>query len=296
MKYNCLHIGQYLILVFLISAFYSCEKEIEDNIYTIESKIWVNALVGTNDTVRIYLGTTSGMNSGDVARYRDDATINLFVNSGTSKELEYKSDLNSVSKGYYYYPRLSQAKPGDSLRFEAWINGTGFKNIVGETYIPYPVIIDTLKHTSQVDLINNKLLINFKIILDSLIKNEDEKYFELKLRNNIFSDINVEQPTEIEIISNYNNLNFSYGQSWNEGLQSILVDYSEVVGNVLDVSFCIDDKSHKNIIETELRTITKEYYFYCKALDNGSITKSNVSNGSGIFAGFSSSVKTQKVK
>ena len=256
----------------------------------------MNALVGTNDTVRIYLGTTSGMNSGDVARYRDDATIYLYVNSGTSKELEYRADPNYPSKGYYYYPRLSQAKPGDSLRFEAWINGTEFENIVGETYIPYPVNIDTLIHTSQVDPINNKLNIKVKIVLDSLSKNEEDKYFELQIKNNKYSDIEQEYPTEIENISNYNNLNFSYGQSWNEGLQAILVDYSEVEDNILEVSFCIDDKSHKNYIEAELKTVTKEYYIYSKALDNGSITKSNVSNGSGIFAGFSRSVKAQKVK
>lgn len=296
MRNKSLHIGQFLILIILISFFQACEKDIQDNLYKTESKIWVNALVGTNDTVRIYLGTTSGMNSGDIARYRDDAIINLYVNSSTSKELEYKSDPNYPSKGYYYYPRLSQAKPGDSLRFEAWINGTEFENIAGETYIPFPVEIDTLIHTSQVDPINNKLNIKLKIVLDSLSKLEDNKFFELKIKNNKYADINQKFPTEVESISNYNNLNFSYGQSWNEGLQAILINYNEVEKNILEVSFSIDDKSHKNLIEAELRTITKEYYQYSKALDNGSITKSNVINGSGIFAGFSSSVKTKKVK
>lgn len=83
---------------------------------------------------------------------------------------------------------------------------------------------------------------------------------------------------------------------WNERLNSIFIDYEQVGGQELGVSFEIADNSFRNNLEVELRTISKEYFEYCKAIDSGFSGQSNIKNGSGIFTGYSRSSKTITLK
>jgi len=292
LKNNVLHISYYLILVLSISLFSSCEEDLTNGIEKDESKIWVNAVVSINDTVRIYLGNTSGINSGDLARYRSDAKVKLSVNSGFEKELIYKKVPNSSYRGYYYSDRLENTKPGDSLHFEARIEGSNFKSIEGDTYIPNLVAFEINDLTKVID--GDKILIFLELLIDE--NNGSGKYFELKFKNFSYAEETKKMPSGIENITALNNLSISYGQTWNEKLKSVLIEKSKVIDNKLNVSFEIENNSIGNILEIEFRTVTKDYFYYFKALDGGNVIASNIKNGAGIFAGFSKSIKTIEVK
>lgn len=277
-----------LLLIFSF-LFSSCYNEVEGDIFSTPSKIWVNAVIGTDDTVKVFLGVTSGMNSGVTAKYRDDATVNLYVNdSDIPKRLVYKR-LNSY-KGFYFYPRLSNAKPGDSLRFTGWIEGENYEKIEAKTYIPLLVEIDSIKLSKKSGLNYDKMKINLELGLDT-VGIKDNRYFELNIRNIMYMD-DPKIPVCTQNICALDNLILSYGMYWMESRNSILIDYSLINDDRLLFSFNIKDNYNKNSLELKLKTITKDYFDYIKAIDNGTIVNSNIANGSGIFTGYSESVKT----
>jgi hypothetical protein len=296
LNYRSYYINFTLILYILIYC-NACEDNTDDNIFKTDSTIWVNAIIGTEDSVKIYLGSTSGMNSGDLAQFRDDATVHLFINNSSSPNL-LRYNVDSDLKGYYYYPRLANVRPGDSLSFKARIEGSEFKEIAGKTRFPFPVLISSLKVNSVANLFNNKRKIDLTVFLDSASFDNNKKYFELKIQNQMFTEKDdfPGTPSQVETINVLNNINIPYGMVWNERLNSIFIDYEQVMGKDIGVSFEITDNSFKNNIEIELRTISKEYYEYCKAIDSGFSGISNIKNGSGIFTGFSRSSKTITLK
>lgn len=269
----------------------SCEKEVNGIMEPTNSKIWINGVISTNDTVRIYIGTTSGMNSGDFAKYRDDATILLQLNGFAEKELEFKRE--SASKGYYFADRLQNTKPGDTLKFRAFILNDTFIEVSGKTYIPSPV---HLRSEMNAFKYKEKIKVDLSLLFDENILKKD-KFFELKLLNYKYSSIDKSDPSEIEAISILNELEYPYGFTWNEKLKSFLIDQSKL--NSVDISklsFVIKDESFGNDLVVKLSTITKDYYQYTKALDNGSVSKGNILNGVGIFSGYSTAYNKISIK
>ena len=293
-----IHIDILIIISFIIFLA-SCETGVERNLFISKSAIWVDGVIGTDDTVKIFLGTTSGMNSGDIAEFRDDATVNLYINNTTIPVLlTYKFELHAFSKGYYFYPRLGNVKPGDSLYFKASIDNSKFKPIEAKAFFPSPVLIEELNLKSVNNTYSNNRSVNLRIKLDSSSITDASKYLILTLRNLKYSafDTIKKSPGIIETINSLNNISFSNGMSWNERLNSVLIDISHLKENVLPLSFTIDDLSVKNDLEIDLKTISKDYYLYCKALDNGDVGLTNVSNGAGIITGYSNSVKKVSIK
>lgn len=296
LKYRSYYIN-FILILFIVICCNACEDNIEENIFKTDSTIWVNAIIGTEDSVKIYLGNTSGMNSGDLAQFRNDATVHLFINNSSSPNL-LRYNLDSELKGYYYYPRLANVRPGDSLSFKAWIEDSDFMEIEGKTTFPFPVLISKLDINYVSNLFNNKKEIDLTVLLDSSSIDNNKKYFELKIRNQMFTEKDNFPgfPSQVETINVLNNINIPFGMLWNERLNSIFIDYEQVGGQELGVSFEIADNSFRNNLEVELRTISKEYFEYCKAIDSGFSGQSNIKNGSGIFTGYSRSSKTITLK
>ena len=152
-----------MILIILMSNIQSCEVDLSGTVRQEESKIWVKAIVGVNDVVKIYVGNTSGLNSDDKAEYRDDAIVKLKVNSGSYQKLNYKIDPKSSYKGYYFSNRLENAFEGDTLCFIAWIPGSEFDTVKGKTYIPEIPNINApeIKPT----IVNGDFLVDFEMNL-----------------------------------------------------------------------------------------------------------------------------------
>ncbi len=292
MKGKFIHIFNVTILVFLILILHSCEVDLSNTIRATDSKIWVNAIVGVNDTVRIYIGNTSGLNSGDKAQYRNDAVVKLRVNQGLEKNLKYRIDPKSPYRGYYYTRRLENSAEGDTLRFISWIPDSDFDTVKGETIIPAPPLFSdpVLKSSYENGSILNSLDINLK---DS---SDIKGFYEINLRSLNYSDINSEMPTKVEDISLLNDLKLPYGLTWNEKLNSILIDYRDLETDSLHINFRVKNNYSKINLSFIIKKVTKEYYDYFKALDGGSVVNSNIVNGSGIFAGYSKYSKEIKIK
>ncbi|HHB51753.1 MAG TPA: DUF4249 family protein [Saprospiraceae bacterium] len=284
---NKVYIGFIYIISFSIFIFASCEKEIDNSVFYRPSKIWINSNIKTNDTVKIYLGTTSGMNSGEIAKYRDDAEIELFVNSSEiPKKLIYKKE--SDTKGFYFYPRLSNAKPGDSLSFIAEIDGSDFGVVTGSTTIPKPVKIDTCYFATESKPVINERFVNLTIKLDTFQIKRDV-FLQLKILNNIFykSGYNPKMPNAVERVDTKNNLVLGYGLYWNSSTNTILANPELLTNNEISLTFVVDDQYFKNELSLELNTINKSYFDYIRAVDNGNVIKTNISHGLGVFSGYS---------
>jgi hypothetical protein len=290
----------YFIFISIISIlFTACEDSVDDNIFNRNSKIWVDAVICNEDTVKLFVGTTSGMNSGNTAEYRSDAHIDLFVNdSEIPLPLKFKNINDPIKKGYYYYPRLTNVKVGDSLRFKAFIENSDFLPVQGKTTFPAPVRIAEIKLNATANPYNKKRKIVLDILLDTNQLNKTSGYMELKFYNEIYSKIDSlsEIPEKIEIINSLNNIDLKEGIVWNEKFQSVFFDCRDLDNSDFKVSFWINDEFVKNNIRLELRTIYKDYFQYCRAIDAGSIGNSNIINGAGIFTGISKDSKTIKVK
>jgi hypothetical protein len=289
----------FLIISVFTILFSSCEDNIDENIFTKNSKIWIDAVICTDDTVKLFIGTTSGMNSGNKAEYRTDADIDLFINdSDIPLPLKFKTINDPIKKGFYYYPRLTNVKIGDSLRFKASIENSDFLAVEGKTVFPAPVKIFDIKSIVTANQYNKKRKVNLDILLDTNQLYNSSGYLELKLYNDIYfnNDSISEIPGKIDIINSLNNIELDEGLIWNEQFQSVFIDIKELANPNIKVSFWINDEFHKNTIGLELRTIYKDYFLYCRSIDTGSIGISNILNGSGIFTGFSRDIKTIRVK
>jgi len=293
LRSRAIHIFYITILFILISVLDSCEVDLSDTIRPVDSKIWVNAVVGIGNPVKIYIGNTSGVNSGDKAEYRDDAVVKLKVNSGSYNKLMYKIDPKSSYKGYYHYGRLENAAEGDTLSFKCWIPGFDFDTVKGVTYIPQkPVMPDPDVATTITP--SGDFLVDIDVnIQDSLVKG---KYFEIRLRELKYSDINSEDPSVESNVTLLNDLKLSYGLNWNERLNSTLFDYNNIEDGNLHLKFKVRNNFSAIKINFELRAITKDYFDYFKALDGGTIVKSNIINGSGIFSGYAKCTKKITIK
>lgn len=291
---------KYFIYFFtLISIFlFSCEDEFSaDNIEIQKSKIWIDGVVGTDDTIKLFLGTTSGLNSKDIAEYKDNALINLFVNSDNIPiKLKYKKDLHYKSGGFYYYPRLANAFPGDTISFTGWIPGSKFDTVSAETLIPNPVNLNDVKCTNTNDYIKNVSKVSLEVGLDTSKITEVNRYLELYLTDYKYENDILSTPSSIIIIDVQNDLDLSDGLSWNSSKSSILIDRNLIKNNRFSVNFIISKKSGKDKIELKLKTISSDYYKYSKALDNSSLDISNINNGYGIFSGYSKVTKSILLK
>ncbi len=290
----------YFLFISIFSIlFFACEDTIDENIFTKNSKIWIDAVICTEDTVKLYVGTTSGMNSGNIAEYRTDVQIDLFVNdSEIPLPLKFKKINDPLKKGFYYYPRLTNVKIGDSLSFKARIENSDFIAVEGKTVFPSPVRISEIKSNVLLNQYNKKRKIDLEILLDTNQLRKSSGFLELKLYNFIYfnQDSLSEIPDKIEIINTLNNIDVNEGLVWNEQFQSVFIDCREYNNSKLKVSFWINDDFLRNNIRLELRTIYRDYFQYCRSIDNGSTGTSNIMNGSGIFTGFSRDINIIKVK
>lgn len=298
MIFKTYYINFIFISIFTI-LFEACEDSIDNDIFNRNSKIWIDAVICTEDTVKLFVGTTSGMNSGNTAEYRTDARVDLYVNdSDIPLPLKFKNLNDPVKKGFYFYPRLTNVKVGDSLRFKANIENSDLLPVQGKTTFPAPVRIAEIKSTVTANPYNKKRKIELDILLDTNQLKNSSGYMELKFYNEIYSkkDTLSELPEKIEIINSLNNIDLKEGTVWNEKFQSVFFDCNDLYNSAFKVSFWINDDYVKNNIRLELRTIYKDYFQYCRAIDAGNIGNSNITNGAGIFTGFSKDSKIIKVK
>ncbi|MEZ4907271.1 MAG: DUF4249 family protein [Saprospiraceae bacterium] len=279
----------------------SCTDRVDgDDVQVVDSEIWVSSIVNNNDPVKIFIGSTSGLGSGDIAEYRDDAKVEIYINPGSNEEplvFDYYEDNTILSGGYYNYYRLTNANPGDTLLLRASIPNSDFKEIQATTVIPNSFSIDSIEKDVTVNTFKELRNVNLKIYLDSIIQNEKEKYFELLITNFIYYDSDTISGSNSENkIDPTNNIKLKSGMRWSENLNSILIDYDKLDSKSIEIGFSVDDNFYKNKISIELRSVNKEYYDYFVTLDNGFLNSTNIINGVGIFSGYSKDIKTIEIK
>ncbi len=284
----------FLLLSFVAVFSLSCESDIARSVAPVESKVWVSSVVCSDEEVRLYLGNTSGMNSGDIAQYRDDATVFLYVNSDIEVKLDYVLEDSVQNKGYYFKQRLADAKSGDILSFEAWMDGSKFGKVSGKTYIPNPVQIDSVNYiTIGENSVDNSKKINLNIYLKEQQVADQNQYYQVEIENLEYSDEQSLNLINSSLITPSDGLVLGYGQTWNKYLNSILVR-GDRVANLLSMDFDVH-KSVSNKLKIRVNTITPDYYNYAISLDNGGVYSSNIHNGVGIFSGVSGVTKRIRV-
>lgn len=272
----------------------SCEEDISaGDSAGVDSKLWVNSVVYSGEEIRVYVGNTSGLNSGDIASYRSDATVLLHVNSDIDVKLDYRED-SLGNKGYYFKERLADAKSGDSLSLEAWIEDSDFGVATSSTVVPSGVVIDSIAlETVSEDVVDSLKVVDLSIYLGDTLQGDQAKHYQLEIESFEYRDSEGSVLVKSTVVTPSTGLVLGYGQMWNKYFNSIFVSGSEFP-NRLNVEFYIH-KSVYNEVKIKLNTITSDYYKYVMALDNGDVSSTNINNGVGIFGGGSRTTRTIKV-
>lgn len=293
----------YVFLISIVTGFFSCEKEIDIAIPDRERKIIINSLFTSNQTLTVNVTKSlSIMDPVDII-FLNDATIKLYENNTFIENLQLISNGNYISSH-----NLINAK---NYRVEVERNGVTASAI---NYIPEPIeIIDI--DTNSIRLFEYDYL---QCIINFQDNPHEENYYMFSL-DNFKTDIYEYYDNGI-LISDTVEYNNSYFQSDDIIIENWL--YINDQSYILFADHLISGKSyglnirveHSNsyyypdmsfndtdssYIHFNLFSVTEEYYKYFKTFSMHRDSRenpfaepvqvfSNVENGLGVFAGFSS--------
>lgn len=295
-----------LILVLPFILLFSCIKEVDISDFDKEDKLVIGSYPIADSTFKVYLSKT---------RNRLD-TLKYFVNDADVKLYDQNNILLETLQntgGGLYTSGSAKVEKGKTYKIE-----TNYNNeiVTAEDFIPERIIVSEIKHTGnfiydeegfssyeiQIQIEDNPEIENFYEIL-SEIKYTDSLFFGgwfteefyMKYTKNYLSSVD-----PVFLNEDYSNIgiysaNIFSDKDFQSANQKIKFFYSAF--NLNDESLLID-----HILKIELRTVSKNYYLYKKSLikhlDNQNSDfwygvanpvqlYSNVKNGYGIFAGFS---------
>lgn len=282
-----------LILSSLV-VFFSCEKIIDMDIPDGEHKIVVNSLFSDNDSSLLVhisqslhvLDKTNQLNlsGAEVKLYED----NVFL-----------ATLDSVGEGFFSIDSWPLAV---GKKYEIEVSCTGLASVNAINIIPEKVFINQFDTSSvvryQTNLIECRMKINDPVNIKNFyivkaiayIFEESEKYEYLV---NLISDDPI-----VEEYLDWGDSGFMFSDELINGKNYELVFYCDewAVSSWSDAPV---------IVEFFLETVSEDYFKYTKSYSKHKLTKNdpfaepvqvfcNVKNGFGIFAGYSSDIKTME--
>lgn len=190
---------QLLLIILVLSVFFSCEKEIIIDSQLLAPKIVVNAFIANDSVISVFVYQNTPINTTENAKTRSDASIVLTENGNQTHKLErfftlsqnfgydytkeeYGMDANEFDTTYYYSIPEFYGIPGNNYRIE--VSCPGFETVSAETTVPFPVKLHAIDTSSTISNESNYILINsyFKIKF-SEPANETNYYRLVKFEN-----------------------------------------------------------------------------------------------------------------
>lgn len=290
-------------------AFTACERDARIDLGNGAPEVVVLSNFSDLDTLEVVVSKTRPVLDEGRVDYIPNARVALYINGFFADTLHYVSPPVLQIPGYYLSSKIVP-QPGD--RCSLVVEAPGFDPVTGESRMPFPVFIDTaftslVIEKEQIDEELNQATI--KVELKVLHEPGEENYFHLNFYQQGF-DFQLDQegdtikfpffslplvtiPNDDEIplvpyIENRGVLFTEQAIESNQGILSFTLQFQYYPQYQILDDFLI-----------ELRTTSPEYYLYHRSLarqhqagqhpfSEPVILYSNIENGHGIFAGFTS--------
>ena len=289
------------IILFLIfsTIFISCEKEFKINQQK-NKKINLICFLKANDTIRARISYTTLSYLNDYSDYITNAEIFLYENGLFMEKLIYDTLYDRY--GFWGYYKSKSFIPNANNFYQIKVLVNGFDTIYSQTFLNEPIMIDSIKikykcYINPYDETDTTVDFSIPVFIsdNNLVKNyfNLETNFHFKIKNPI-----------IETRDN-NGIYYSDAIHGKDAAKAIFTDSlfkNSKTSIIINFSKYLNELNNNKFI-FELQTLSKDAYLYFKTtyLYGKTFEKpltepvqiySNVKNGTGIFAGYSSYTDT----
>jgi len=283
------YLPDYFLLIFLLFPLSGCRKLVQSEFPDFEKKPVINAILVENKPLTIHVSLSAKIDSNRL-EVVDNAEVYLFENDQIIEKLTCEG------KGVYTSENI--VKAGNTYSCEVLI--AGYNKATCKCTIPEPVCITDVKKTGYAGTDEDGYIyssFSFTIKNNSHVR----QYFEVVLYNEN------EKTEKVIKLFNVSDPVLQYEGIPSPLFSNELMSQESYTMNInIATSFVYDNASINNTCEPRrfvLRTVNYEYYMYVKQLyfyESGRFPDyigstliaaplfSNVENGYGIFAGYSS--------
>ncbi len=291
MKFN-----KYILGLSIIIILFSCEKIIDIEIDEKDKKIVVNGILSTDSVVKVNISKSLNILDRQDVLYLNNATVKLYENGSFIEQLNY------TENGNY---KTSIFKPILGNTYKVEVESSGLTSVNAENKIPNHIAInsiDTLTIEQQEDDMygyGKQLECNVNFTDPA---NEKNYYYLFAKAYSPTDYDNFGNPTSYAYQTIYFNSNDNIIESrinWGEG---IVFSDNLIDGETYSLKLLIskyDFYEDTNKVFFYLNSVSKDFYLYAKSYEQHMNAKGNpfvepvqvyenITNGYGIFAGYSS--------
>ncbi len=285
-------VGIFICFLLMLTLSFSCKKVIQNEFPDIVQTPVVNSIIKADSTISVNV-SLSGKLDETKLEFVDNAVVTIFIDGYFAETLTYDT------KGMYRSSII--AEPGK--KYSCKVEVPGYEVLNCSTNIPAPMEISSVEHKNiaYVDA-EGTLCPSLTITFDN---NPDTTlYFEVLIK--LFEG---DYPNEISDIREAWLVGIEDPVLLNEGLELGVFSNEMISGDeyTMTINYFTGGASwnmtHLYPLIVELRTVSYEYYNYIKSLylfqqgiENNNLSGttaplpvySNVTEGIGIFAGYSS--------
>lgn len=290
-----------LSVLFVMTA---CEKIIDYPVSPGELNVVVNSILNTDSTISVNISKSVGILDTSSAPYIHNASVNLYENNEPAGSMKYQGN------GFY---ALDGFVPEAGIEYAVAVNAPGKDNIRASCMIPEPVPI--ISADTILRLIDNDVYYKsytYDVILTVRDPPGLSNFYEIILfqktlytyPDTVYSIYSRRFCTDDPVFEYYRINNDVYPLALNldtEMLNASAVYFSDKLldGKKFTVKFSLEQWNINGMYYIYLRSLTKDYYLYLASLAYYNQASgnpfservqlhSNISNGLGIFGGYSS--------
>ncbi len=275
-----------------------CEKEIDINIPEKDKKIVLNGLINTDSLFSVNVSKSLNILDVEDVKYLDNATVSIYENGNFIEELNY------ISGGNY---KSSFFVSSEGKTYKVKVDVPEMQSASAETFIPEASIsdltIDTITTIYEEEFYSYKGL-KCNIGFNDLSNEENYYWFCItgKRAHYEWDSVNHEEIITYEQGNIYFNSNDPVIESWVSGGYGFI--FSDKLFNGSNIDFNIYLEKYMlydldtNVLHFNVNSISEDFYLYAATYNshmeaqNDPFTEpvqvySNIENGYGIFAGYS---------
>jgi hypothetical protein len=266
-----------IILIFLLNA--SCKEFVTSDFPDTEPKVTVNGILHVGDTLRLHLSLSGKIDSQKI-NFVDDATIDLFIDDKFSEQLIYSGKGNYISKEIVM----------PNKKYSCKVTVPGFSEVNCSQTIPDATEIIKMENMpfagkDEYGYPYSSVKITFTNNLNN------KKYYEIAIRKGYFHTF-----TDPVLLYEGLPLPLFSNEIIDDTMYTLTLNYTAGISNyptnIDTLPFMLELRS----VSYDYYCFKKQYYLYEKGtwadglINMGTAVPlhSNIENGNGIFAGYSS--------
>lgn len=306
--YNRISIAAILFLsIILMSS--TCERPVEIELAQPEPRLVINSAFTAGEFVKVNITQTQSIFESSEVTFIENAKVEVFHEGQLLEELTYIPQTNRAPPSYV----SQEFRPLEGETYILKAYAPGFEAVTAESYVPMQVRITQLG-ISNVQVVENPelendIIYNYNVNLEFEDPADEVNYYHLDFFQEVFNFYLLEGDTII-VSKEKRKIDFSPANDNNFFIAyfdgGVLFEDQIFNGNLISYSFNLQTRINSSnqligLMFAQLRTVSEDYYkFYNsvsrqqdKANDPFSppvIIDGNITNGNGVFAGYSQTV------